>query len=74
MTGAHASSHIHAHVSMAFFFLEIVQQFRSLSVNHTLQRVAILGDGGTIYILSYNIALIGPLHLTASAVMMLLNL
>lgn len=42
--------------------------------SHTAESRHTRGRGGTIYILSYNIALIGPLHLTASAVMMLLSL
>lgn len=70
---AHILNHTRFH-GFFVFLLEIVQQFQSLSVNHTLQSRHTRGQGGTIYILSYNIALIGPLHLTASAVMMLLSL
>lgn len=72
MTGAHTSSHTYTHFSMAFFFSsgDCTAVSEPFCQSHTAES----GTRGTIYILSYNIALIGPLHLTASAVMMLLNL
>lgn len=60
--GTHILSHTRFH-GFFVFLLEIVQQFQSLSVNHTLQRVAILGDGVELFTFFHTI-----LHLLAHCI------
>lgn len=72
--GTRILSHTRFHGFFCFSSGDCTAVSEPFCQSHTAESRHTRGQGGTIYILSYNIALIGPLHLTASAVMMLLSL